>query len=65
LWLLFHLKGKYLYQSAKVLEDQMGDDLQNILDDLDQLIGVKLRNTFDIGTFRLEHPKHRGVQDGR
>jgi hypothetical protein len=43
----------------------MRNDLEHFLDNLDEFIGIKLRDTFNIRTLGLEHPQHWGIENGR
>lgn len=48
---------------VEVLKHQLRNDLEDILDDLYQFVGVELGNALHVWTFSLEHPDHRDVQD--
>lgn len=59
-----HFEGEHLNEAAEVVKDKVGDDLEYFFDDFEQLVGVELGDTLDIGTRGLEHSEHGSVKDG-
>lgn len=62
--LIFHFGQKNGDDVIEILEDELGNDLQHVFYNFDQLVGIELGDAFDIGTLGAQHPDHRNVQDG-